>query len=243
MKSNQIVQSLWIDNKIGDLQRMCYNSYKQKGHIVHLYSYGSITNVPDAVILKDANEILHKDLVFKDINNSYATFSDWFRIELLNKVGGWWIDSDTICLKKFDLEDEFAFATEYADKDGNITICNAVIKMPKNSEVGRAIVEDIKQKINNKDVLDIEWTEIGAYILTKQIVKHKLMEKIKSPEVFCPINFFDFSHFYVKDDIVLPEGSYAIHLWNKMWDWSGIDPNMNFHDASYFQKLKDQYLY
>ncbi|MGO3241071.1 MAG: capsular polysaccharide synthesis protein [Sphingobacteriaceae bacterium] len=31
----------------------------------------------------------------------YATFSDWFRIKLIHDEGGWWVDSDMLCINPF----------------------------------------------------------------------------------------------------------------------------------------------
>jgi hypothetical protein len=241
-EDNTIVQSLWIDNRIGNIQKMCYNSFYENGHIFHLYTYGQIENLPPTVVLKDANEILPEKYVFKDLDESYATYSDWFRIVLLNKNGGWWVDSDVICFKYFDLEDEYAFATE-VDHHGKVRICNAVIKLPKNSEVGKSIIDGIEDIFYRKDKKEVAWTEIGAHLMTSEILKLNLKDKIKSPEVFCPINYSDFKKIYTDKDFSLSVNSYAIHLWNKMWDWSGIDPNNKFSKDSFLEKLKMKYIY
>ncbi len=240
--SNRIVQSLWIDDEITDLQRMCYNSFRAHGHLVKLYSYGQINNLPQGVVLCDANEILPFDNVFRDQYNSYATFSDWFRIALLNARGGWWVDSDVICLKHFHLEDDYAFATEQADQNGNITICNAVIKSPANAPLLLGILADIGDLLKEKNTTDIQWTEIGAGLLTKHIVNENRQESVLDPAVFCPINFFDYKNMLTKEAKQLSEEAYAIHLWNKMWDWFGMEGNLNPAENSLMQTLRRTYL-
>jgi hypothetical protein len=183
-----------------------------------------------------------REKIFKDFRNSYATFSDWFRIKLLYERGGWWVDSDTVCIKKFDIVDEYAFATEIVDDRNNIAICNAVIKMPAHSQIGKEILSSILITLNSNDYSSIKWTEIGGQLLGKYIKKFELTAYILDPEVFCPINYFHFKSFLFNDNFRVPRATHAIHLWNKMWEWGEIDPNSVFHKNSYFERLKAKYL-
>lgn len=239
---NAAVNTLWIDHQIGVIQKICYCSYLEQGHMVNVYSYQEIGNLPPGVVWKDANGILDQSLVFKDLRNSYATFSDWFRIALLYKNGGWWVDSDTICLKKFNIKDDFAFATEVVDAIGNVSVCNAIIKMPANSSIGNAILNEINEIITSKDVNSILWTEIGASILNRFIHGFGLEKHLLSPEVFCPIHYFNFKEIFQRQAITFPKSTYAVHVWNKMWEWGGIDPENDFGDMSFFQDLKRKYI-
>ena len=106
------VQSLWIDPIVGDLQILCIKSFLKQGTKFVLFTYGVIENLPEGVLVKDANQILDKTKVFKDCKKSYATFSDWFRIKLLYDIGGWWVDCDVLCIKSFSTKQEYVFATE-----------------------------------------------------------------------------------------------------------------------------------
>jgi len=240
--ATEVINSLWIDDEIGVIQRMCYNSYLEMGHQVHVYTYGIISNIPEGVVLKDANEIIPQNKVFKDFRNSYATFSDWFRIALLYEYGGWWVDSDTICLKQFELDEDYAFATEIVNEVGEIAICNAFIKMPKKSQLGQQLLSEIEKTIQNRDPLSLEWTEIGAALLKDKIIALDLDDNILSPDVFCPINYFNFSKLY-EEKIQFGPDTYAIHLWNKMWEWGDIKPENDFATESLIEIFKSKYDY
>ncbi|WP_199233862.1 glycosyltransferase, partial [Pedobacter sp. HMWF019] len=159
MKSKNIVQSMWIDPVIGDLQVLCLNSFIANDVEFHLYTYNEILNAPEGIIIKDANEILNRSLIFKDNKNSYATFSDWFRIKLLYLVGGWWVDCDVLFIKKFNFRAKYVFATEsfYLNDNLEIRICNAVLKMPKKSVVGKRVLLRIDEKLKETDVTSIRW--------------------------------------------------------------------------------------
>ena len=41
-KDLPIIQSLWIGQRLSDLERLCIRSFLQKGHPFHLYTYNEI---------------------------------------------------------------------------------------------------------------------------------------------------------------------------------------------------------
>jgi hypothetical protein len=75
-------------------------SFADRGHHVTLYAYESL-NVPQGVTLANAEEIVTKaerDAVFEMASGAIAQFSDLFRYEMLARHGGWWVDTDVVCL-------------------------------------------------------------------------------------------------------------------------------------------------
>ncbi|WP_285056626.1 capsular polysaccharide synthesis protein [Pedobacter ginsengisoli] len=235
--NNLVVKSLWIDNRIGPLQELCMKSYPAMGHIFHLYTYQKIHNLPPHIVVKDANDIVHKDLIFKDTRNSYATFSDLFRIVLLHKAGGWWVDCDTVCLKKLDFKESFVFATE-RDGSGRPIVCNAVIKMPKESAFGKKLLDLILATLRSKNAADICWTEIGAMHMDTVIRRMKLHSFMQPPEAFCPVDFQNFEQFLTVDSADIVKHSYIVHLWQKMWEANGTDPKMQGDNGSFIENIR-----
>ena len=71
---NDIIQSLWIGEALSNLEIMSMKSFLANGHIYHLYTYGAINNIPDGVIIKDANDILDKSEIFTYNNGSPSAF-------------------------------------------------------------------------------------------------------------------------------------------------------------------------
>lgn len=229
------VKSLWIDSTLGELQIICLKSFLAQGIEVHLYTYGEIINAPEGVVIKDAGEVLLEKYVFKDNRNSYATFSDWFRIKLLYDLGGWWVDCDVLCIKPFLDHLPYVFATERCVPNGtedNLTICNAVIKMPAGSSLANGVLNQIAKKLEADNVLSIKWTEIGANLLLEGISSEQLEDFVVAPEVFCPNDFLDFRELINRSDLTIDENTFGIHLWNKMWEWSDIDPLSTATDKS-----------
>ncbi|WP_161805887.1 glycosyltransferase [Pedobacter sp. Hv1] len=172
----------------------------------------------------------------KDKFGSYATFSDWFRIGLLFKHGGWWVDMDTICLQAFDFEEEYVFSSELAGTAEKIA--NAPIKCPKNSAFMKECLGVIKQK----DLSKIEWGEVGARLLQQHIEKYNFWHFIADPNMFNPIPYDHFSLLFTNVNIDFSEETHAVHFWNEMLRRNSIDTNLNFHQKSFFERVKLKYL-
>lgn len=226
MASKFIVNSLWISSSMGQLQQLCLNSFIQKECTFNLYTYGEVQNVPEGVVIKNANEIIESSYIFKDNKDSYATFSDWFRIKLLYEIGGWWVDCDVFCMKKFNFKNPYVFATEHVKHQNalGIQICNAILKMPRNSIIGKKILAKIEKRIDMGRLNEIYWTEIGANYITDVILLENEVASIYKPDVFCPINYFDYKDLAAKKETLLSNLTYGIHLWNAMWEWADIEP-------------------
>ena len=82
-----------------NLTQYCINSFVNNGYIVNVWSYQRLSFIN--CIIKDANEIIN----YSDLPNellSYFDISDWFRINLIYKIGGYYSDTDNYCLARFD---------------------------------------------------------------------------------------------------------------------------------------------
>ena len=101
-----VIQSLWIGPRLSMMERLSIASFLQNGHSYILYAYGPVEGLPEDAELKDANEILPSCVIFTYAE--YATcsgFSNFFRYKLLLERGGWWVDTDMICLRPFEFDD------------------------------------------------------------------------------------------------------------------------------------------
>ena len=101
------------------------SSFIKNGHEYHLYTYSDIKNVPEGTIIKDGNEILPEDSIFTykygEGRGSVSAFSNVFRYKLLFDKGGYWVDTDVVCLNKWNFENhDYVFASEEdSDKINN----------------------------------------------------------------------------------------------------------------------------
>src|ERR1043166_3453429 len=114
---NEVIQGLWIGPELSVMEQLSIASFLQNGHEYHLYVYDAVKNVPPRAVIRNANEILPTPRVFQYKHQaSCAGFANFLRYKLLLERGGWWVDTDVVCLKPFDFADEYVFASE---RDGN----------------------------------------------------------------------------------------------------------------------------
>src|SRR5436190_9559519 len=235
MASNQIIQGLWIGAHLTIMERMSIASFLHHGHEYHLYTYDDVANVPSGTVIKDANEILAGSAIFQYKEYpSYAGFSNFFRYKLLLERGGWWSDSDIICLRPFDFTDEYVFSSEmYCGKE----VTNAgVIKAPAGSDA-IAYAWNVCQKKNPNKLV---WGEIGPGLVSEIVKKYRLDNYRKPYYTFCPIPHW---HSLLEPYIAgVHEDAYALHLWNEMWRRNQQDKDATYHPGCIYEILKVRYL-
>lgn len=232
---NKIVHGLWIGKKLGNLELLTIHSFLNFGHDFYLWVYEPIeTPLPYSVTVKNANEIISKDKVFKykysnqygHGKGSYAGFSDVFRYALLYKYGGWWVDMDVTCLASLDYEDPYVFRRHHVfDLVGNI------IKCPKNSQLMKLCYDEAVSSINenNKD-----WNK-PIVILNKYVKELHLSQYIKE---FSNQDKWTEVKKLLNSNPNLPEHYKVIHWVNEEWRRHKISKNFVITNSFYEKQLK-----
>jgi len=236
--SNRIIQGLWIGPELSVMEQLSVSSFLLNGHEYHLYVYDEMRNVPEGARLLDAGEILPRSSIFQYKHQaSYAGFANFFRYKLLLERGGWWVDTDVVCLRPFDFNEEHVFATERWGSDEVVT--SGIIKAPAGSPV-MAYAWEVCQKKNPEDLV---WGETGPKLMGEAVREFSL-ERYKKPfRAFCPLEYSDW-HKILEPDFEDGFGrdTYAIHLWNEMWRAAGQDKNAAYPAACFYERLKREYL-
>ena len=235
---NDIIQGLWVGNELSVMEQLSVASFLRNGHEYHLYVYEDVKNVPAGTTIKDGNEILPASRIFQYKQQaSYAGFSNFFRYKLVLERGGWWVDTDTICLRPFDFEAEYVFSSEFAM--GQQFINSGIFKAPVGSDVMRyawGVCE-------TKDPERIVWGETGPRLMAAAVREFSLERYAQSPEVFCPISYADWHKVLEPNaDLNLGDRSYAIHLWNERWRAAGQDKNASYPAECLYESWKTRYL-
>jgi len=235
---NKIIQGLWIGPELSVMEQLSVASFLRNGHEYHLYVYDEPKNIPFGTVVKDATEILPSSNIFQYKEYpSYAGFSNFFRYKLLLERGGWWVDTDTVCLKPFDFPEQYVFSTEISK--GLEVINSGILKAPAGSEV-MTYAWGVCQSKNPEH---LRWGETGPRLMAEAVKKYSL-EKYKKPhQVFCPLGFWEWNKVLEpKVGALFDESSYAIHLWNEMWRDAGQDKNLQYADNCVYGQLKSRYL-
>jgi len=235
---NRIIQGLWIGPQLSVMEELSIASFLQNGHEYHLYVYDEVKNIPTGTILKDANEILPSSKIFQYKQRpSYAGFANFFRYKLLLERGGWWADTDTICLQQFDFPQQHVFATEIFR--GLEVITAGIIKAPNGSQA-LAYAWEVCQ---TKDPELLVWGETGSKLMAQAVRKFSLEKYLMPHHVFCPLAHHEWRQVLEPQvEVGLDLSSYAIHLWNEKWREADQDKNARYADTCIYERLKRRYL-
>jgi len=235
---NHVIQGLWIGPELSLMEQLSICSFLKNGHEYHLYAYDRLSNVPPGTVVRDANEILPQSKIFQYKNQaSYAGFSNFFRYKLLLERGGWWADTDLICLRPFDFHDQHVFASEICA--GREVTTSGIIKAPAGSHAMAHAWSVCQSKVPEQ----LMWGETGPKLVAEIIEKYSLQSYVKSHRVFCPLGYQQWRKILEPETSdLLFETSYAVHLWNEMWRAAGQDKNASYDPACIYERLKRKYL-
>lgn len=235
-----IIQSLWIGSRLSTMEILSINSFVKNGNVYHLYVYEDVGNVPDGAVIKDGNEILPASDIFAygpnagAGNGSLAAFSNVFRYELLDRLGGFWVDTDVVCLRKFDFEAEpYVFAGSTDEVGG------WVLKVPPGSK----ILAFYKDACDKKDLAQIKYSEIGPRLVGSGVEKFGLHNYVKPARTFTPFPWRSFRTVF-NPNYQLDRGQdvYAVHLWHEQWRQYHIDKDGSYDPLCLYERLKEEFL-
>jgi hypothetical protein len=210
---NRIVNGLWIGNVLSRLELLTMSSFLAHGHEFHLWTYSElVTPIPSAVIIRNADEILPRQMVYRRMKideetgvgrGSFAGFSDIFRYKLLYEKGGYWADMDITCLKPLDFSEPYVFRPHRVGVVGNLMKC------PAKSTLMRLTFERAQRDI------DCGW-HFGNRALSDTVTELGLNHYIR-PDICNADMWFDCIQSLVEEDRPIPPGLYVIHWMNEFW--------------------------
>jgi hypothetical protein len=234
-----IIQGLWVGDSLSAMERLSIASFLAHGHSYHLYAYRPLPDLPPGARLMDAREILPESMIFRYPKHpSYAGFANFFRYKLLLDRGGWWVDTDAVCLRPLDFPEDYVFGTEMT-RAGTASPMNGFLKAPAGSEaMGFAWEQCLR-----RDVSQLTWGETGPRLVAEAIRRFSLGRFLQDPSVFAPIPFFDWERVLDPDEPdAFPDVTRTIHLWNEMWRRAGRAKGARYHPDCLFERLKARYL-
>ncbi|GAA4420864.1 capsular polysaccharide synthesis protein [Bremerella cremea] len=261
------IQTLWIGGELSRLEHLCLSSfvYHHPGQ-VDLYCYDEVGNVPGGVRICDANDIVPASSVFSYFKGSYAGFADLFRWELLLKQGGYWIDTDMLCIRPFDFEQSIVFGKETESYGKTFwSAAVGVLKFPAGHPACRTMVERCLnphradrfdravqrwkkwyRRNFTRNITPVTWGGAGgpkgfAYA----IEQHNLQPYMLDNTVFYPIHGtlwrspFDATY---EGDYHLFQKTRGVHLWNEMLRSNGFDKNAPYQEGSLAAYYEQKYV-
>lgn len=226
---------------MGYLERLCLTSFLNHGHRVELFAYERPENLPDGVVLADADSIIAREnMFFYKGGRTPAVFADLFRIELLAQGRGIWVDCDVFCLRPFTGAHEYLMGFENRPSWRNFwaaQVNNAVLKIPADSPLiaaQRSIFQpgatpiglpfwrraEVTLRRAFGEDLPVHYMQFGATgpaPLTHFIDKLGLTDKVQPKDVLYPLDYQDAAKLLQRgSDIAsfITERSLSVHIWN-----------------------------
>ena len=186
-------------------------SFLANGHKLHIFSYGPLDGVPAEVEVHDASEIVPKSVA--ETFRCPHQLSDFFRIALLYKSGGWYTDLDNVLVKSLDFPELHVF---YRDRD-EFTISFALSKAPAGSPI-MAHCYEFLNSMSREDRENLSWQEIGSDFALGAVEYFQMTNFAKSGRTFDPVEWTNV------ESVVDPSvewdlsQSYSVHFFHAIWN-------------------------
>lgn len=210
-KINSIEEFEYVST-IPEIDCKCMETVVKKSDLsqIWLWSWQTFTNLPSGIIQKNAADFIDLKMLLDsayyttdkkaNLGNKMklAQLADLLRYLVLEKYGGWYIDTDIILCHPLPTDKPYMFATSpnkmagafKRKKSYHVTNC-AIYISEKNSLIMREIINDIYDYINkNSDIGDYKNFCKFMDMLETKIYKHKLEKYIVDSSVFCPMPWF-----------------------------------------------------
>jgi len=226
------VNAFWVGPQLGPVHAACLRSFVRAGHETVLHVYETPTDTPKEVKVADARAVLpQKRAVNYEKSGSHALAANLFRYQLLRHGRGLYVDCDVYCVRPIEDADYI-----YGWQDPQ-TICNAVLKLPKDSPVLAELCKlrdgfvppwfttKEQRKLQLSKLLGLPtrlsklpWGTTGPKALTWYSKQLGHAWRASPVDVFYPVAM---QHIHLLldpeirlEDLITPR-TLAVHLWNK----------------------------
>jgi hypothetical protein len=234
-----VFQSFWYGESLSPYEKMCMRSFLDHGHSFCLYSYSQQIEIPPRIQLRNAAEILDQGEYFTYKSGpgagSHAAFSNLFRYKLLAERGGWWVDTDVVCLSG-DVPHFDQFFANQTDE-----LVNGAVLFFKAGDPLMLDCLDEAWRIGDC----ASWGDIGPRLITRKAKEHGRIGSSQSRATCYPI------HFTEALDLLRPSEadsisertreSFFLHLWNEVLRRVNVSKTMLPPRGSYLRTLADRH--
>jgi hypothetical protein len=246
----------WAYGNFSNIEKLCVNSFVKNGYELNIWTYDDISNVPAGAIVRDAREVIPESHFFVPLGGGTpAAFSDYFRYAVLNLMGGLYVDTDVVAVKRVDfLPREQFLVTERAEVKGieavikrfllrrqYIDICNNVIFNPTPSH-GNII--DLAFSYSQRFPREkITRAELGPPLLTAiERIYPDHGFSIKPPEFANSIDYWKCPAALLTPGFKLHTEAVFVHLYTETWRSAKVDKNVAIPKPSLMSFLAGEYL-
>jgi hypothetical protein len=238
------VRSLWIGSSLPPAHQACIASFLRIGHPFELFTYEPLNTIPSGTILRSAADIIPKERIFRygpaagRGHGSLGAFSNLFRFALLLREGGYWVDTDMICLRPFPADPVVISAERRGD--GRTTPSGGVLKCPAEHPLAQYCF----YRANAANPETLVFGQTGPALLAAAVQDLNLESAVAPPDVFCFVDWF--KHESLCAPGTIPDAAAGVHLWGERWrqmdttiPWPG-PPGSILHTLATFPNCPSQ---
>jgi len=148
------IASFWNAGRLRNMETLCLASWLEIGAEVDLYHFGPVDGVPKGVNLRPASEILSQDYMVRlmpvlrperSVWQPVVNYSDLFRVKLMERNAGLWLDCDVLLFRPFAFDPAKPF---FAWEDHH-RIGSPVFYLPPDSPM----IADYLQVLDSPDLM------------------------------------------------------------------------------------------
>jgi len=230
MKRHETFFTFFHGAGLTPLEWACMRSFVDRGHRLLVFCYQEV-EVPAGVSLTSAEEILPQHELFF-YRESPGAFSDIFRYALLFKFGGWWVDTDVLCLSELIPACQYAWAPE---EPGALN--GAILRFPRRDPK----LEELRREATKRAPTMKDWGTVGPHLLTELLPKSPPCDHFGSQHDFYPLHWLQ-SHFpwcpeFLEETRSACSASVFLHFWNSVVQMMGIDKRLAPPRGSFMSEL------
>ena len=233
-------QSFWHGGALSPYELFCLKSFVDCGHAVDLYTYDADLVVPAGVRVCDAAELLGPDEIFVYQAEGFgkgspSAFSNLFRYKLLVEKGGWWIDTDVVCLSdRIPVVEEF-----FARQDTELVACGTMYFEPRHPVMMQCLEQ--ARTLGRA----VRWGDSGPRLFTRVLAECGSIDRALPASVCYP------THYTQALDALRPsktaalspqlESALFLHVWSSMLVYCGVQKTCLPPKGSLLRKWTDRH--
>jgi hypothetical protein len=234
---DRIVRSFW-HGQFSPYEALCLSSFVAAGVQVELFCEGPVSGLPEGATRRDARDILDQEVAFyrhEFDGPSPALHANHFRYALLEKLGGWWVDTD-VMLTAAGLPVTNIFLAQQPDRRLN----NSVMRFP----AGHSLMKAARQQAGAR-LEDARWGDTGPKLLTELQPAYAPELEIAPCQSAYAIGPDEFQKFLLpeaRDEVdERTANSSFVHLWNEMWRKAGVPKNIAPPKGCWLDRMFERY--
>jgi hypothetical protein len=236
-------RSFWFGEALSPVEHLCLKSFLTHGHRFLLYAYDEVANLPLGCELLDAATVVQRDQLFLYEGSAHAGspagFSNLFRYTLLDREGGWWVDTDTLCLKPQISEPAYVFA-----RQGKDLYNPAIVRAPAGSPLIREALGRASQVVADHGG-NMKFGAIGPHLFTDVVRDLDLGNDAAETADLYPIPYWHALATWDpnrRDDVEqLVAQSTFVHLWTEMLRSLRVPKTARPPAGSYLAAMYERY--